>query len=176
MAIHTFKLKRHSFMIEWSQEEKQTCFPHSPFFSLGVHGSPHPSPAVLCLLSGQIQFTEPAVSNAMRKNWIFPTLGVALSQQRVCGAWQLAQGRGLGYRWEMQVAEGRSAVRMYYYWGCIDVLLHGCIAEPLPLSPLGPMSSGSPEKALLSPVSTGQGQTCQVLACRAVRSGSQSAL
>lgn len=42
----------------------------SPCFSPRVNGSPRPSPAVLCSSLGRIQLTEPAASNAMRKNWI----------------------------------------------------------------------------------------------------------
>lgn len=70
--------------------------------------------------------------------------------------WGITVGSRKEWLWVTDaVAEGRSVVRIYH---C------SCIAKPLLCSPLRPMSSSSPEWALLSPVSMEQIHMCQVLA------------
>lgn len=158
MVTHNFKLKRHSLMMEKSQEDKQTCFPCSSLRP----GSPRPGPVTPCLLYGQIQFTEPTSS-------IQCCEGEKEKKKKNSHLWKLCcPGKG-SVKYDSQHKEGGwaagepcgSAVRMRS---------RCCIAEPLPRS--GPWAA----EASLPPVSTGKTQICRVLTCRAVRPSSQSAL
>lgn len=119
-------------MIEKSQEDKQICFPCSPlllprWMAPFAPAQPPPASSIDRFSSLNQQYTMQGGNPPPQTSKLFPDLEVVLSWQRVCEAWQPAQGRGLGCRWGMR-ERGEDALSLLCRWAA---------------APLGPGSRGS---------------------------------